>query len=90
MFTGSELKDIMTKIITTKNIPLLFDERLRLALILKSRREELGITQEELADKMGFTLKKIIAMEEARILISINKYFLWCQILNCELIIQKY
>ena len=53
----------MTKIITTKSVPLLFDERLRLSLILKSRREELGITQEELAEKMSFTLKKVIAME---------------------------
>jgi hypothetical protein len=48
----------MTKLITTENLPFPFDERLRIALLLKGRRERLGITKEFLAEKMGFTLKK--------------------------------
>ena len=80
----------MPKEIISNNLPFPFDERLRIALLLKSKRERLGITKEELAEKMGFTLKKIDAIEEAKMWIPIKKYLLWCQILGTQLTITNH
>lgn len=59
----------------------------KIGMRIKNRREELGITQEELALKSGYTSKSSIAhVESGRATPPIDKLLLISKCLNCSLI----
>lgn len=55
-----------------------------IAKTIKKRREELGITQEELADKLGCEITTVQAYEQRRRHPSLTTFLLICRILKIK------
>jgi transcriptional regulator with XRE-family HTH domain len=59
------------------------EARYLIAGFLRSRREEIGMTQQELADKMGFDVKTITRIEAGKFWPRLNTLLAMCHHLDC-------
>lgn len=68
------------------NEKVLNEARVIIAGFLKSRREELKLSQADLAEKTGLGLRTIQRMEAAKFWPGLKQYLTVCEALNLELI----
>lgn len=68
---------------TTMNEKALLEARSLISDFLKARREELGITQVELAEKTGMGVATIQRFESGRFWLNMKQYLLLCHHLQC-------
>lgn len=62
-----------------------FDDKEFIAKQIKMHRKKLGITQEELAEKVDLTTQHISRIESACYIPSLKSFFLIAQVLNMDL-----
>jgi DNA-binding XRE family transcriptional regulator len=65
------------------------NKRLEIAKTLKSRREELKLTQKDLAEKVGLRRETINQMEIGKFWLGMKQYVLICEALNIDTSIKK-
>lgn len=65
------------------NEQVLLEARNIIAGFLKNRRIQLGISQQELADKCGMARETISRMEAGKFWLGMKQYLLLCEALNC-------
>jgi len=65
------------------NNKVLLEARVLISGFLKSRREELGMTQEELAVLSGMGIATIKRFESGRFWLNLKQYLLLCHYLRC-------
>jgi transcriptional regulator with XRE-family HTH domain len=65
------------------NEKLLLEARKLISGFLKSRREELGITQQQLADLSGMGIATIKRFESGRFWLNLKQYLILCHPLKC-------
>lgn len=65
------------------NDKLLLEARYLISGFLKSRREELGMTQQELAEKSGMGIATIKRFESGKFWLNLKQYLIMCHHLKC-------
>lgn len=65
------------------NDKILIEARALISGFLKSRREELGITQQELAEISGMGIATIKRFESGRFWLNLKQYLILCHHLKC-------
>lgn len=68
---------------------VLLEARKLISGFLKSRREELGITQQELADRSGMGIATIKRFESGKFWFNMRQYLLLCHHLRCYPFIEE-
>lgn len=71
------------------NEKVLLEARLLISGFLKSRREELGMTQAELADLSGMGIATIKRFESGRFWLNLKQYLILCHHLKCYPFIEE-
>lgn len=65
------------------NEKVLLEARNLISGFLKNRREELGMTQQELADLSGMGIATIKRFESGRFWLNLKQYLILCHYLKC-------
>lgn len=65
------------------NDKVLLEARGLISGFLKSRREEIGMTQQELADLSGMGIATIKRFESGRFWLNLKQYLILCHYLRC-------
>lgn len=65
------------------NEKVLLEARALISRFLKKRREELGITQQELADLSGIGIATIKRFESGKFWLNLKQYLILCHFLKC-------
>lgn len=71
------------------NEKVLLEARLLISGFLKSRRKELGITQEQLADLSGMGIATIKRFESGKFWLNMKQYLILCHHLKCYPFIEE-
>lgn len=71
------------------NEQVLEEARKLISAFLKNRREELGITQQELADQSGMGIATIRRFESGKFWFNMRQYLLLCHHLQCYPFIEE-
>lgn len=71
------------------NEKVLLEARDLISGFLKSRREELGMTQKELADNSGMGIATIKRFESGKFWLNLKQYLILCHYLKCYPFIEE-
>jgi transcriptional regulator with XRE-family HTH domain len=71
------------------NDKTLLEARKNISGFLKNRREELGLTQQELADDSGMGIATIKRFESGKFWLNLKQYIILCHYLECKPIISE-
>ncbi len=65
--------------------PEILKKREKVSSILQSARVQLGLTQEELAERTGYSRSTIIRIEQNQFSPNADQLYVLCQVLNIDL-----